>query len=301
MCTINICLSCDNNYVKQAGVVIASILANCNKDEKIKIFILNSGINSIDKDKIISLKKIHNCEIKFIKINPHDFNEYSEIKTHAYITLPAYYRLKIASLFPKLDKIIYLDCDTVINCSLKELFETDLENFLLGGVIDINKKMQKKLPGYVNSGVLVMNLKQIKIEKTEKKFLEWTKNNKNKITNGDQEIINEVCKNRIKIIDDSWNVQSSNFINRSSYTSHPKIIHFVAKKKPWDFASFSYHKDFYFKYLDLTPWRLNLIEKKYWINKNKISSLLGYLKYRPLFFMRPRFYKAIYYTYINKY
>ena len=117
---------------------------------------------------------------------------------------------------------------------------------------------------------------------------------------GDQEIINEVLKGRIKILKENWNVQSSNFVNRSSYTHEPYIIHFVSKRKPWHFGSFSYHKYLYFKYLELTPWKIPEEEKDYWYRKNKIASFFGYLKYRPLFFLRPRFWQAVYYTYLKK-
>ena len=112
---------------------------------------------------------------------------------------------------------------------------------------------------------------------------------------GDQQIINDVLKGRIKIVDDEWNVQSSNFTNRSSYTKHPKVIHYVARKKPWHFGSFSVHRNLYFKNLQLTPWKLNgFKEKFYWYHLNQIQSLINYVLYRPLFLFRPRFYEAIF-------
>ena len=54
---------------------------------------------------------------------------------------------------------------------------------------------------------------------------------------------------KIKLLDKKWNVQSSNFINRSTYTNHPKAIHML--NKPWKFASACIHKGEYFKYLQI--------------------------------------------------
>ena len=71
--------------------------------------------------------------------------------------------------------------------------------------------MLKINPTYVNAGMLIFDLKKIKELDLEEKFLKWTQNNHEKITCGDQEIINEVCKGQIKILDNEWNVQSSNF------------------------------------------------------------------------------------------
>ena len=36
--TINICLSCDDNYSKYAGVVIASALANASEDDYLAFY-----------------------------------------------------------------------------------------------------------------------------------------------------------------------------------------------------------------------------------------------------------------------
>ena len=53
-----------------------------------------------------------------------------------------------------LDKIIYLDCDVVVNNSLKELFETDLENNIIAGVLDARVKHKSK---WKNSKYILKN------------------------------------------------------------------------------------------------------------------------------------------------
>lgn len=297
---INVCVACDNNYSKYAGVVIASVLANSNEDENLSFYILDGGIEQSQKDKILELKSIKDCNIEFVNIDESLFDEYKKVKTHAYITLSTYYRLKLPTLLPNINRIIYFDCDFVVNSSLLDLFNTDLGVFPIAGVKDIDIKKVKINNSYVNAGMLVMDLANMRKLDLETKFLDWTREHINTIKCGDQEIINETCKGMIKIVDDEWNVQSSNFTNRSSYTHNPKGIHFVARKKPWHFASFSYHRDFYFKYLQLTPWKLSEEELKHWTIDNQKASIVEYLKYRPLFFLRPRFYKALYLTYIKK-
>lgn len=297
---INICVACDDNYSKYAGVVIASILKNADLDDDLSFYILDGGISATHKEEILSLKSIKNSEIIFVNIDQSLFTEYSKIKTHSYVTIATYYRLKLPSLLPNVDRIIYFDCDVVINSSLKELFNTEMGECLIAGVKDINKRMLKNNPTYVNAGMLVFDLKNMRFDGTEDKFLSWTVKNAESIKVGDQTIINEICKSKIKIVDDKWNVQSSNFTNRSSYTNKPSVVHFVAKKKPWHWASFSYHRDLYFKYLQLTPWKLSEEDYKHWTKDNQKASLVEYLKYRPTFFLRPRFYEALIKTYLIK-
>ena len=142
-----------------------------------------------------------------------------------------------------------------------------------------------KCVGYKGSGIV---------------HFQFTVTNIDNLKHSDQDIINYASKGDIYILADEWNVQSSNFVNRSSYTHFPKIIHFIAKRKPWHWISFSYHRDLYFKYLQLTPWKLNPFAYLYYAKVNKIVSILAYLVYRPTFFARPRFYRALKATYFNK-
>lgn len=299
MSAINVCVACDNNYSKYAGVVIASVLASSAEDDVLHFYILDGGIEEENKTKINEMKSIKDCEINFVKIDNEMFADYLSVKTHSYISIPTFYRLKLPTLLPNVDRVIYFDCDMVINSSLKDLFNSDLADCPVAGVKDLNKRMLKKNPTYVNAGMLVMDIKNMREQNVEAEFLSWTREHIDIIKVGDQEIINEVLKGRIKIVADEWNVQSSNFTNRSSYTKNPKVVHYVARKKPWHWASFSYHRGLYFKYLQLTPWALSEDELKHWTRDNQLASLVEYVKYRPLVFIRPRFYYALFATYIK--
>ncbi|DAA94246.1 TPA: hypothetical protein CPT88_09290 [Candidatus Gastranaerophilales bacterium HUM_8] len=296
---INVCLACDDNYAKYAGVVIASILDSANLDDSLCFYILDGGIKSKNKDKILALKDIKDCEIKFVPIDNSLFTDYMDVRTHEYISIPTFYRLKLPTLLPNVKRVIYFDCDFVVTSSLAKLFNVNMGDYPIAGVKDISKKLTKINPNYVNAGMLVMDIENLRKINAEKILLDWTKEHFDTIKLGDQEIINEALKGKIMLVEDEWNVQSSNFTNRSSYTRTPKAIHFVAKKKPWHYASFSVHRPLYFKYLQLTPWKLSEKDLKHWTHDNQIASLIEYVKYRPLFLFRPRFYEALFETYIK--
>lgn len=299
MTPINVCLACDNNYAKYAGVVVASVLANSKDDEDLRFYILDGGISENKKTEILSLKSIKDCKIEFVQIEESMFEDYKKVATHKYISIATYYRLRLATLLPEVERIIYFDCDMVVNSSLNNLFNVELGENIIAGVRDINKRMLQQNPSYINAGMVLFDLNKIREENIEQKFYDYTNENFETIKMGDQTIINEVLKGRIKIVEDEWNVQSSNFTNRSSYTKHPYIIHYVAKRKPWHFGSFSVHRQLYFKYLQMTPWKLNgFKEKFYWYYLNQVMSLINYVIYRPLFLFRPRFYEAIFKSYI---
>lgn len=301
MNTINICLSCDDNYSKYAGVVMASILFNADNDDNLHFYILDGNISQKNKENLLSLKNIKNCNIHFIPIDESKFQIYQQINTHKYITLPTFYRLKLSELLPDVNKIIYLDCDMVVNSSLKELFNINLDDNIIGGVLDarVKHKRQWKNEKYINAGMIVFDLARIRQENIENKFIEYTKNNIDTIKTGDQDIINFTLKDKIQILPDIWNVQVSGFASRTNFTRYPKIIHYIGSDKPWVFASCTYFKDLYFKYLQLTPWSLTEEEKLKWYKENRKATLIKFCKKRPLFFLHPKYWKAFYCSYIS--
>lgn len=296
MAGINVCIACDDNYSRYAAVVAASILKNAQQDDELKFYILDGGISDENKDKMRGLKSIKNCEFNFVKIDNSLFEDYMKVKTHGYISLPTFYRLKAASLMPEVDRIIYFDCDMVVNSSLKDLFNSDLGEFAIGGVSDIKKTMVRRNPTYVNAGMLVMDLKRIREENIEQQFLDWTREHFDEIKVGDQQIINEVLKGKIQLLPLKWNVQSSNFTNRSSYEVRPNVIHYVGNQKPWKFGNWNYFKWFYREYAKLTNWDEEAMREDF--SESDKKGLIGYFKYRPMFFLRPRFYEALLFTYI---
>lgn len=293
---INVCLSADNNYAQYAGVVIASILANANKNDNLSFYILDGKITEENKEKIYSLKSIKDCNIEFVPVDENKFEGYKNLTTHSYISLATYYRLKLSELLPDVNKVIYLDCDMVVNCSLSELFNTDLENNYMAGVIDIRTKYKPKWKNkiYYNAGMLLMDLEKIRQDGIEKNFLNYTKEHFKEIKAGDQDIINFTLNGKIKTVDNLWNVQVSSFLSRSNFTKTPKIIHYVAKKKPWKFGSYAYFKNRYFKYLALTPWAIPEKEKFKWTVLNEISSIFCFIKEKPMFIFRPKFWEAVF-------
>lgn len=302
---INICLASDNNYVCYASVLIASILLNANADDNLNIYILENGISDENKEKVLSLKRIKDFNIKFVSPDNNLFKPYLDIKTHAYLTMPAYYRLKLPSLLPDVDKIIYFDCDMVVNSSLKELFYSDLNGNYIGGVLDVRPfrmNRKSKLPLfnlYVNSGMLLIDLKKWREENVEEQFLNYAINNKEDIFCGDQQIINYVLQGKIKRLPNKWNVQSSNFMNRSSLMKYPNVIHYIAQHKPWEYASINYFKNYYFEYLSYTPFAMSPEEKYKYEVLGQRESIKKYIKRRPLFFLHPKFILAVICTYLN--
>ena len=294
---INVCLSCDDNYSKYAGVLITSILVNSLEGEFLNFYILDGNISQENKQRLLKLKNIKNeCNIEFIMVDEGMFELYKNVRTHKYVSVQTYYRLKIASLLPNIHRVIYLDCDMVVCESLGELWNYDLGENVIAGALDARVYHQRKWKNtnYINAGMILYDLDYIRRNKIENLFEEYTRANINIIKTGDQDIINYTLKDKIGIIDGIWNVQVSGFASRTNYTNYPNIIHYIGRDKPWIFGSNTYFKDRFFEYLQMSPWALTEKEQEYWITENKRVSRKFFWEKRPYAIIHPKYWYAFF-------
>lgn len=213
---MNIVYSSDGNYFNYAMVSIASLLEN-NKNNNIKIYFIENNIPKEQINNLKSLVKKYNQKIEVIGLDKICKN----IHLNDNFPKSAFARLFITR-FIKEDKVLYLDCDTIINSDIKELYLANIEQYYVAGVQDNVEKIMTKIIGmtdddrYINSGVLLINLKKWREDNIEEKFINFIKKFNGNVPHHDQGIINGVCKNNIKILSPKCNYMSQFFIHSST-------------------------------------------------------------------------------------
>lgn len=257
--TINICFSSDNNYAQHLAVTIASILKNSNKDDKFSFLVLDGNISEENKSKIESLKSIHDFEIEFVKVDNKLF-AHCPIQDWTHLSIVTYYRLVLPDIKPYWDKIIYLDCDIIVNTSLRELFETDIKDNYFASVIDISSEKHARrlnLDTYYNTGVMLINAKHWREDNITNKMFKWIDSNQEKIVLHDQDILNASLCDNIFPLDTKWNaLYQIRLLDRLKLEwENASIIHYADKKKPWVWYNGDEISKKYFEYLRLTPYR----------------------------------------------
>lgn len=127
-------------------------------------------------------------------------------------TVAASYRLLLPDLLPQYDKVLYIDCDMIFRNDLSELYHgVDLGDNYMAGVFEATLELQLAhmqaigcAPGsYINSGLLLMNLKQLRADGMVDKFLEAAQ--EEGLEFPDQDVINQLCKGRIIGLPPCWN------------------------------------------------------------------------------------------------
>ena len=215
---LNVLFASDDNYVPFLSIAIVSLLKSNEKEfDKINIFILDDGISEKNKIKLQNTMKNFECEFIFIKtkkLDKLDINLMVLERNMNISSLTTYSRLFISNLLPNnIDKILYLDCDSLIVGSVKEFWEENIDNYYCAGVLDcINTTIKNELgfsndDDYINAGVLLINLKKWREDNVEVKFIEFMAKNQHRYYQHDQGVINNVFKDKIKIVDPKYNLQ----------------------------------------------------------------------------------------------
>jgi lipopolysaccharide biosynthesis glycosyltransferase len=286
--TIPIVLSTDEQYAPFLYTTMLSILEHANENTFYAFYILvPNNFSKVYQDVILRLKKGHKCIITFIFIE----NIFEKIaRKIQYITSPTYYRLLIGDIFPEeFVKCIYLDVDICVNKDLSELFNIDIGNNYIAGVVDpryffSEKKNCKRLnlPSmkyYVNAGVLLMNIKQIREDNMTQKFIKLTTRT---YDFQEQDILNIACYGKILTLPPKYNalitrLKENNPILRNLYSEQdiieannsPHIIHYIGVKKPW--KSFDvYMEKYWWKIAKKTPF-INSLFNRDKIYKNELK------------------------------
>lgn len=274
-------------FADVTGVSMLSLFENNKKMGHIHVLYIERGISKENKEKLLSIADQYGRELEFMQMP--DWSE--KLNIHLRSSKKGwlgfgYNRLFLTDYLPEyVEKVLYLDSDTLIEQPLDELWDTDLEKYYLAGVDDCLSSKYRALVGlgiegiYVNSGVLLINVKRWREENVCQKFVDMVVNNNGFFIFNEQSAINSMFCGRIKILPQNYNVNSMVYLYNYeelmklrkpchySYTreelldarKHPVITHytgnFYVRRRPWFWDSDHPHADTFLKYRAMTPWK----------------------------------------------
>lgn len=203
----------DDHYSVWVGTVMQSILEHT--DSRICFHILHDEtLSSDNKYKLEKVARSGPSKIEFHKIDEDDF---SVVKNQmSRFTIGAMFRCSLPELLPDLNRIIYLDADLFVNRDIKELWDVDVREYCLAGVVDegvavhnhpriLNKYPEIKKESYFNSGVLYMNLKKLREFGNLKKLVVDFLIENPEAGLPDQDALNVLFHDKVLYLDGSWN------------------------------------------------------------------------------------------------
>lgn len=251
---VPVALSTDGNYLPYLDVVLRSIVANSQKGN-LDILILHDGIGADARHGFTDrFKDVGNLSVRFVDVGDAveatHFDTYRQVPG-GHLTTATLFRTFLPRLLPAYDKIVYLDVDVCVRGDLADLFHADLGDCLLAGVHDIGVETYflnrpdylehaalygfSAWDGYVNSGVVVMNLAAFRAEDAlSRRIMAAAIGSERYLC--DQDALNFLCAGRIRPLDAGWNALTTPPCPESwakITNGLPKIYHYAAKAKPW--------------------------------------------------------------------
>ena len=240
---LNLLISIDDNYIIHAKDLIYSIMINNNV--YLKIFLIY-GDNLSNK----SIEELSNYleSNKYGELRPIYFKNQDALPIYIdYISITTYFRLFAPFMLKDdIDRILYLDCDIICNGSIVDFYNTDFEgntiigckNILSEKYIEWEPKINIRigLPAdyqYINAGVLLINIPNFVNSVTAEGIIEFIKENAEFLGYQDQDVINKLFCDKIKLADKIYNFQINPIDDDSEY-SNARLVHYSEKLKPWD-------------------------------------------------------------------
>ncbi len=244
----------DSKYVLQAFVVMRAILENSSQEYKFFLLTADNIKNKVKEYTSVLQKKYSHFEVFVRKIDASIFSNARIYNKH--LSKAAYFRLLISEIIMEYDKCIYLDCDLIVYGDLKEVFEIELEDNYLAGIKDCHiaedtpyQHEHQKIIGlpsrdkYVNSGVLLLNLKKIRKNHLINSFMKQLEKEN---WYEDQDVLNRCCYPFIKLLPLKYNLfhfylgKNIKHLYKLPYSEedfdfdHPFILHMGSIYKPWN-------------------------------------------------------------------
>ncbi len=261
---IPVVFASDNNYTPMLATTVYSMLANASDKYFYDVIVLSNGITAENKALINSFLDSQNASVRFLEASSL-IGEYSLTTNNEHIGLETYYRFLIQDALPDYNKVLYLDSDLIIKEDISRLFETELGDYLLAAVRDIDfigilnmKKGKRKKYNeeilkmknpydYFQAGVLLLNTEKMRSFHPVNEWLNLASNDK--YIYNDQDVLNYVCEGRVLYLDNRWNVMNDcadrikNVFSLApasvydvylSSRKNPYIIHYAGFEKPWN-------------------------------------------------------------------
>jgi len=247
--------SIDNTYAPYLATALRSAICHADPDRTYKAIILHDDLHKEHQKKLASLST-DNVSIEFVPMKNGLESITDTISNRLrcdYFTLTIYFRLFIPAMFPQYDKAIYFDSDVVLLQDPAKLFDIDLGDDLIGACVDrsvghvpelayyMEEAVGVPKDQYINSGILLMNLKALREVKLDQHFLSLLGTYHFDCIAPDQDYLNALCYGRIRYLDDSWDTMP----DTPNPPSEPNLIHYNLFSKPWCYDDIPYEDHFW--------------------------------------------------------
>jgi lipopolysaccharide biosynthesis glycosyltransferase len=272
-----VAFACDWGYAPILGVALQSLLDHVSPDRDYEIIILwpdarGSAAPPTPAQEALfcQVASRENVRLRFVDMASWlagwGYASNLPIRPSDHVSVACYYRLFLPSILADYQRVIYLDVDLILQTDVAKLWAENLGGFALGAVRDVWAVNVLRKPrhhhlewinylgvdspnSYFNSGVMLFDLNQMRLERLEELCL-------NHLLRfppcglHDQDVLNAVCQHYTAPLHPAWNCTAwweeihdrpnaaaalAPDLLREYQTASktPRIIHYLNRRKPW--------------------------------------------------------------------
>lgn len=278
---MNVVYASNDCYARHLAVSMYSLFDHNQVMERIRVFVLEVGLSAESRGRLQEIAEHFDRELVFIPMGDLKDRFPYEVDTGGF-DISAMGRLFVGTVLPEtVERVLYLDCDTVVLASLRKLWEMNLGGRMLGAVMEptIYPQVKEaiglgKEEPYFNSGVLLIDVKRWREAEAERRLIEFYGSLGGKTFACDQDTLNGALRGQIKSISPRYNFftnyryfhyrdlaeQSSAYraVSKDVFLRakrHPAILHYAGDERPWKAGNLGHYRKAYEQYLSMTPWR----------------------------------------------
>ena len=253
---IPIFFTIDDSYAPFLAVALNSAIKNSDPQRNYKAIVLYQDLGADNISRLQSLQTENfKIELMPIRANMEALDDRMSNRLRCdYFTLTIYFRLFIPSMFPQYDKGIYIDSDVVLTDDIAKLFDINIGENYIGACNDLSiadipplvayteKAVGVNAKEYINSGVLLMNLKKMRDDDLEGHFLSLLNKYHFDSIAPDQDYLNAMCNGKIYYLEEKWDTMPNDAKPMLTETS---LIHYNLFSKPWCYDGIQYEEQFW--------------------------------------------------------
>ena len=274
---VAIALSANDYYVPYVSALLLSLRANIHAENNYDILVMTRDISAANQKQLQNIfRENANVCLRFVNVARFE-SQFKHLFLRGHFVLETYFRLLMPELMDQYRKALYLDSDLILNADPAELYNTDVEGYLLAAAHDAdtaglyngfepNKKyymdnvLKIREPySYFQAGVILFNLEEFRKTYTTDEMLRFAASNKWELL--DQDVLNYLAQGRYKAVDMAWNVMTDlrriripeiisrapKYLRDEYMKAHeaPKIIHYAGPDKPWQQGNADYGEYFW--------------------------------------------------------
>lgn len=244
---MNLLVTLDSGYLHQLGVMLSS-LVHSNPEERFDVYVLHS---SLTEEELRPIRQLLG-ENRLLPIQVQD-PSLEDAPTTGRYPVEMYYRIFAARYLPKnLSRILYLDPDLIVKGPIRPLYETPLGDHPFAAASHVQKMVTRintfrldmaENSAYINSGILLLNLEQLRRSQQPQQVYDYIEAHKNRLILPDQDVLSALYGSQVLPLDPyRYNLterlfalrpQAEVWLDLDWVRKNTVIVHYCGRNKPW--------------------------------------------------------------------